>query len=115
MKTFIPFGMIAATAVIVGGMTTQALANPMSAVCEIRAERISGYSGDRRGLTWSLGQFDFRLSGSVAFGLRHTSGSSTSTVSGATRGFAGVDAQEQRDARKMRQYAKIYQSCMQGG
>ena len=112
MKTLVTLGMIAA---LTGGMTTQSVASPISDICEVRAERISGYSGDRRGLTWSLGQVNFRISGTFAFGLSHTSGSPTGTTFGPTRPFAGVDAQEQRDARKKRKYTQVYQYCMQGG
>jgi hypothetical protein len=112
MKMFALVGMIVA---LIGGIITPAMASPLSDVCEVRAERISGYSGDRRGLTWTLGQIDFRLSGTFSFGLSHTSGSPTGTTFGPTRAFTGMDALEQRDARKKRKYTEVYNSCMQAG
>ena len=112
MKTFAILGMSIA---IAGGMTARAMASPISDVCEVRAERISGYSGDRRGLTWTLGQINFRLSGTFSVGVSHTSGSPTGTTFGQSRPFAGLDAQEQRDAGKKRKYAETYKSCMQAG
>ncbi|MCF6231772.1 MAG: hypothetical protein L3J36_01530 [Rhodobacteraceae bacterium] len=110
MKSLVALGIFAA---LTGGMATQSLANPLNDICEVQAERISGYSGDRRGLTWNVGQFDFRLSGTLAIGLSHTSGSPTGTTFGSARPFAGMDALEQREALKKRKYAKAYQSCIQ--
>lgn len=110
MKTFVTLGMIA---VLAGGMITSATASPLSDVCEVRAERISGYSGDRRGLTGSVGQIDFRLSGTFSIGGSHTSGSPAGPSFGHTRPFAGMDALEQSEARKKHKYTEAYKSCMQ--
>jgi len=87
------------------------MATAMQDVCEVRAERLSGYSGDRSGLNVQIGKVKMRLSGSFAFGISHSSGPGVANGPA----FVGASAVDQRDARAKRKYVKAFNACMQTG
>jgi hypothetical protein len=80
------------------------LANPMTDVCRARAVDASGY----RGLTQTVGNVQFSLSGSVAVGVSRSSGPQ-SAPSPAYAGQGEIDRQE--DAARAK-YTRVYDDCM---
>lgn len=106
MKTFFT---AALTVAFLALPALAAQADPMKDICLVRAEKASGYSGDRSGLTKQVGNTKLRLSGSVAVGVSRSTGAPGSHVA---PGFAGQAATEQREAKAKKKFTRIYNDCM---
>ncbi len=81
-----------------------AMANPLTDVCRARAVDASGY----RGLTQTVGNVQFGLSGSIAVGVSRSSGPQN-LPSPSYAGQAEIDRQE--DAARAT-YDRVYDDCM---
>jgi hypothetical protein len=107
MKTFLA---TALTLAIVALPASAAQAgDPMEDICRVRAEKGSGFKGDRTGLTKQVGNTQFRLSGSVAVGASRSSGPNAGYGAPA---FAGQAASDQREAKAKSKFTRIYNDCM---
>lgn len=85
------------------------LADPKSDLCDLKARKISGYSGTKP-LEFNLGSFKGRVSGSVSVGVSRTRGNASAAV---TPPFSGAASVEPREQRAIDDYRRAFKDCME--